>query len=80
MTTSRTATDLDSIRRATRLTIKEAARRTGNAESHIRAVLAGKRGASPYVLASLDHVIVSDALTQKKHLDDLVAEFIGGAA
>ncbi|MFC3848852.1 helix-turn-helix domain-containing protein [Corynebacterium hansenii] len=80
MTRHRTPSDLAALREASRLTLRETSRRVGHSESHIRAVLAGKTGASPYILESLDHVIVSDALAQKAHLDQLVAEFIGGAA
>ena len=80
MTTSRTPAELNRIRKASRLGLHETARRTGCSESHIRAVLAGKTGASPHILAAIDHVIVSDALKQKQRLDDLVGEFIGGAA
>lgn len=80
MTRHRTPAELAALREASRLPLREASRRAGHSESHIRAVLAGRVGASPYVLSSIDHVIVSDALQQKRHLDQLVAEFIGGAA
>lgn len=80
MTTTRTPGKLEALREASRLTIRETARRTGSSEAHVRAILAGKRGASPYVLASLDHVIVSDALRQRDRLNHVLANIDGGAA